>query len=157
MVLAAVPAIHASAYQVEKGDSLWGIATTQLGDGHRWPCIAAVNQLSKPNEIEIGQELVLNPCRGKSALGITRGKGRATAWIESQQQTKNHENVFYWVSRDASDTIAIEQDQYVIMEVEYLRGSLADKVSKTNDQSLILDKDLLEKLLPQDPRNRNDE
>ena len=46
---------------VSAGDSLWGLAQKHLGDGDRWPEIAAANQalVDNPHEIEIGWRLLI--------------------------------------------------------------------------------------------------
>ena len=50
-----------SYYIVAKGDSLWGIAKKQLGDGTRYIEIYKLNQniVKRPNMIKIGQKLIL--------------------------------------------------------------------------------------------------
>ena len=40
-----------------KGDSLWKIAESTLGDGEDWKKIADANKIRNPNLIEIGSEL----------------------------------------------------------------------------------------------------
>ncbi|MEA4973330.1 MAG: 5'-nucleotidase C-terminal domain-containing protein [Candidatus Metalachnospira sp.] len=49
-------------YTVAKGDSLWKIAATKLGDGTLWKTIYENNKdtISNPNEIYIGQKLVIS-------------------------------------------------------------------------------------------------
>ncbi|MFV0314955.1 MAG: 5'-nucleotidase C-terminal domain-containing protein [Anaerotignum sp.] len=48
-------------YKVATGDSLWKIAKNELGDGNQWRTIYDYNrdQISNPNMIYIGQELVI--------------------------------------------------------------------------------------------------
>jgi hypothetical protein len=58
----AMPALrnpHRTDYTVEKGESLWSIATAQYGDGFFWREIAAANQLKSPGLILVGQHLRL--------------------------------------------------------------------------------------------------
>lgn len=57
-----VPAAPAAAtYTVQKGDSLWKIAKTQLGSGKLWKQLYEVNKatVKNPNRIYVGQELVM--------------------------------------------------------------------------------------------------
>jgi nucleoid-associated protein YgaU len=49
----------ATTYTVAKGDTLWSIAASRLGDGNRWRDIATLNQLSDPDDISVGQKLKL--------------------------------------------------------------------------------------------------
>lgn len=48
-------------YTVRKGDCLWNIAASELGDGNRWPEIYDLNKdkIKNPRLIYAGQELVL--------------------------------------------------------------------------------------------------
>jgi nucleoid-associated protein YgaU len=54
-----------SLIKVRKGDTLWALATSNLGRSSRWPCLAAANpSLSDPNRIYENQELVVpTACR----------------------------------------------------------------------------------------------
>ena len=51
----------ARTYTVKKGDCLWNIAASELGDGSRWPEIYELNRdkISNPRLIYAGQELTL--------------------------------------------------------------------------------------------------
>lgn len=49
----------ATTYTVAKGDTLWSIAATKLGDGNRWREIAALNKLPDADAITPGQKLTL--------------------------------------------------------------------------------------------------
>ncbi|NUH35254.1 N-acetylmuramoyl-L-alanine amidase [Streptomyces samsunensis] len=46
-------------YTVGRGDTLWSIAASKLGDGSRWTEIAKLNGLKDPNAIAVGQKLKL--------------------------------------------------------------------------------------------------
>jgi hypothetical protein len=46
-------------YVVAKGDTLWSIAASKLGDGNRWREIAQLNSLKNPDDITPGQTLKL--------------------------------------------------------------------------------------------------
>ncbi|WP_438862205.1 LysM peptidoglycan-binding domain-containing protein [Paractinoplanes aksuensis] len=91
---AVTPATHT----VQAGDTLFGIAEAELGDGNRWPQIYALNQalIRDPDRIFPGQVLVLPPRRpvgdiprlhtvqrGDTLSGIARQKlGDANRWPE---------------------------------------------------------------------------
>ncbi|NTJ43995.1 LysM peptidoglycan-binding domain-containing protein [Agrobacterium larrymoorei] len=53
----ATTAAAAAKYVVARGDSLWKIAVEKYGDGLQWKKIAEANKLSRPNHIEVGEEL----------------------------------------------------------------------------------------------------
>lgn len=44
---------------VKKGDTLWGICKTYLGDGSLYPEVAKQNNISNPNTLRIGQKIIL--------------------------------------------------------------------------------------------------
>lgn len=46
-------------YTVAEGESLWTIAEKQYGDGYKWTEIAKANNISDPDSIEKGQNLIL--------------------------------------------------------------------------------------------------
>jgi LysM repeat protein len=46
-------------YRVNRGDSLWIISRRIYGQGSSWTLLAKANDLSDPNKLRIGQELVL--------------------------------------------------------------------------------------------------
>lgn len=46
-------------YVVQKGETLWKIATKVYGDGQRWKDIAAANPGLNPNAIQAGQTITL--------------------------------------------------------------------------------------------------
>ncbi len=52
--------LSSSTIQVRRGDSLWKIAQTRLGNAYSWPCIARANlQLRDADHIYEGQRLIL--------------------------------------------------------------------------------------------------
>lgn len=61
--------------KVQRGDTLWSLARTNLGHAAYWPCLAAANpSLSNPGRILTGQELVL-----PSTCGSDGGRSAAAA------------------------------------------------------------------------------
>ena len=46
-------------YTVVSGDTLWGVATDQYGDGYKWVEIAKTNALVNPDLIHPGNVLTL--------------------------------------------------------------------------------------------------
>jgi len=56
---ARAPAREARTWTVGKGENLWKIAARALGDGKRWPEIAALNPRANPDRLAPGQVLTL--------------------------------------------------------------------------------------------------
>jgi LysM repeat protein len=56
---------RAAVYVVQPGDTLWSIAQHFYGSGFSWPVIyhANASQISDPNEISVGQQLVIPGAR----------------------------------------------------------------------------------------------
>jgi len=90
-------------YEVVKGDSLWKISESQLGDGNRWVEIAKLNELKNPGQIEKGQKLVLpvtkvnkiegdkyQVVKGDSLWKISvRAYGDGFQWVKIWQENKS--------------------------------------------------------------------
>jgi LysM repeat protein len=55
----ALPAASHRSYIVRGGDTLYGIASQQLGNPQRWPEIANLNNVHDPRKLAIGQTLML--------------------------------------------------------------------------------------------------
>ena len=51
--------IEGNEYVVVKGDNLWNISVRAYQDGYKWVEIAKANNLSVPNQIEVGNKLII--------------------------------------------------------------------------------------------------
>lgn len=53
--------VETKEYTVRKGDTLWTIALSQLGSGHRWKSLAEMNKdtVRNPNKLKPGQVIVI--------------------------------------------------------------------------------------------------
>ncbi len=76
------PAGDGGSYTVKPGDTLIGIAKSQLGDGSKWEEIAKANHISNPSALKIGQVLFIP---GAKPAHVPEGGG-------AQPQTKDAEN-----------------------------------------------------------------
>lgn len=47
-------------YTVKKGDTLWGIAKAQLGDGSKYPELGKINNMKSPYYLNVGQKIKLS-------------------------------------------------------------------------------------------------
>lgn len=54
-----VPGVAANTYTIQKGDTLWSIATAVYGDGQKWVDIAQANPSVDPAKLAIGQQITL--------------------------------------------------------------------------------------------------
>lgn len=48
-----------NSYTIQRGDTLWSIATRFYRDGHRWRDIQAANPGIQPTKLRVGQKIVL--------------------------------------------------------------------------------------------------
>ena len=48
-----------TSYTVQKGDTLWKIATTSYGDGKQWQKIASANPGLSPSTLKVGQTILI--------------------------------------------------------------------------------------------------
>lgn len=85
-------------YTVQKGDTLWGIAARFLGSGSQYTVLAAINGISNPNLIYVGQVINL------SAPGGSGGGGGGSSSGTSSTPTKATINQF-GVQSDADNVL----------------------------------------------------
>jgi len=69
----AAPVAGTTQYTIKSGDTLEGIARTQMGDGQKWQLIAAANPGLDPKALKIGQKITIPASTG------TASKDKATA------------------------------------------------------------------------------
>lgn len=73
VVTPATPVAGTTQYTIKSGDTLEGIARTQMGDGQKWQLIAAANPGLDPKALKIGQKVTI------PASTATAGKDKAAA------------------------------------------------------------------------------
>ncbi len=76
--------LTAGQYSVKRGDSLWKIASSQLGSGYRWQEIAKLNNLKNPSILKTGQVLNLPE---KSQLVAEKNDGAKIMVTEAKDYT----------------------------------------------------------------------
>ena len=72
---------------VEKGDTLWGIAEKHLGSGTKYKQLAAINNISNPDLIYVGQKIYLSSSGGS-------GSGSTSSSSSSSNSNKPTINQF---------------------------------------------------------------
>jgi hypothetical protein len=77
-------------YTVQSGDSLWRIASVQLGRPDRWPEIAALNQLRRPDRLLVGQRLFLPEAGSRSISPALRSAPAAVRVAPSPTAGLSH-------------------------------------------------------------------
>lgn len=104
---------------VEKGDNLWNIAKTFLGDGSKCYQIARINNISDANKIYPGQVIKLSETTASTSasagtgnapviqsMGIQNGTSRtifATWTWHKHDSTKEYEYEYYYDTGDSLD------------------------------------------------------
>ena len=63
----AAPAAGTTQYTIKSGDTLEGIARTQMGDGQKWQLIAAANPGLDPKALKIGQKITIPASTGTAS------------------------------------------------------------------------------------------
>ena len=61
-------------YQVVSGDTLTGLAGRFYGDGSLFPVISVINHLADPNQIDVGQQLLIPYVTFRHQVRIEDGK-----------------------------------------------------------------------------------
>lgn len=69
---------------VEKGDTLWNIAKTHLGSGSKYTQLAAINNISNPQLISVGQKIYLS----SSSSGSSGSSGGSSSGGSSSSSGK---------------------------------------------------------------------
>ena len=104
----------------ERGDNLWNIAYTYLGDGLKYTYLAQLNNIQSPYRIYIGQVIKIKAASVSSSTKQTTGMGGGSfvpsitafglqtdtdrtifaTWSWSQSHTKNYRVIWYYDTGD---------------------------------------------------------
>lgn len=75
-------------YTVAAGDNLWGIAQKTYKSGYNWVDIARSNKLSNPDDVKVGQKLILPKAEQKNATSEPEWNTKSASSSASTQVEK---------------------------------------------------------------------
>ena len=87
---------------VQKGDTLWDIAAKHLGSGSKYTTLAAINDLSNPDLIYVGQKIYLS--KQSSSTTKSNDSQRATIKQFGLQSDTDNELFATWSWSKTGDT-----------------------------------------------------
>lgn len=91
------PSANPSVVTVERGDTLWGIASDYLGSGSKYKELASKNNISNPNLIYVGQKITLTGTGSSStSTSTTSTKLKITAFGLSAANTSSNTLFAVW-------------------------------------------------------------
>jgi len=104
---------------VKPGDSLWKLAASHLGDGHRWQELLRLNPgLGNPELLEVGSQIVvpasLAPSRAVTQYTVRHGD---TLWTIAQTQL-GHGTAWSCIAHanpDLRDENVIQEGQVLLL------------------------------------------
>lgn len=121
---------------VEKGDTLSQIALTYLGSASKYKQLAAINDISNPDRIAIGQKIYLSKTSATSTSKKTSNSNRPTikrfgiqsdsdntlfaTWVWNKDHTENYKIMWYYATGDgvwfvgSDSTTTYKQSTYSI-------------------------------------------
>lgn len=116
---------------VEKGDTLWAIASKYLGSGQKYPQLAAINNIPNPNLIYVGQKVYLTS-DGSSSSSSSANSNKPTinqfglqsnadntlfaTWSWSKANTESYKVIWTYDTGDgvwftgSNSTITVDKD-----------------------------------------------
>ncbi|MGE3166016.1 MAG: LysM peptidoglycan-binding domain-containing protein [Planctomycetota bacterium] len=105
--------VEAPTHTVRKGESLWGIAARCLGDGSRWPEIAAANPQLDPKRLRAGDRLAIPgaPSPPVPPGDSPRDRREPRYHTVKAGETLSHLAVMYYTDRDWHRILRANRDQ----------------------------------------------
>ena len=113
------PSANPSVVTVERGDTLWGIASDYLGSGSKYKQLASINNISNPNLIYVGQKIKLTGTGSSStststtstktkivAFGLSANESSNTlfaVWTCGRNHVKNYKYEWQYTTGDMAD------------------------------------------------------
>ena len=124
-----------TAVTVEKGDTLWSIASSFLGSGSKYQQLAKLNGMSNPNLLHIGQVVTLSGSSGTGSTTKKTSKNSNKVTIKLFGVQSNSENTLFvtwnWTKKH-TDSYAVEWTYATGDGVWFVGSSTTNTVDSNN-------------------------
>ena len=141
---------ESSQYTVQEGDTLASIAEEHLGSADKWQVIARANDISDPNQLEVGQTLTI-PSSGETSDAGIQGPSTDSSAMQSQadssamqddmNQPESDAAPFDETARDFESDTANDpaaQNDPALSEEQEIRGEITE-IASGNESLTIKD------------------
>ena len=134
---------ESSQYTVQEGDTLASIAEEHLGSADQWQIIARANDLSNPDQLEVGQKLTIPASSERSDAGAQDFSNSDSSAMQSQNDMNQPESdaaPYAETARDFQSDSAQNpaQDEPALSEEQEIRGEITE-IASGNDSLTIKD------------------
>lgn len=163
-------AVSAEMIEVEKGDTLWKLSQKHLGNPWLWPCFKDSNPLLvDEKKLEVGEFLEvpepsqcqkyaeLDPGYSKYPSPKKKQKAETKAALSTPPVRKPKYSPYY-ISAETDEVYVYSNGEIKIVSKELLHSLMKNGKRETKAKALIngtvFDRALMEKLTPQDPRQK---
>ena len=134
---------ESSQYTVQEGDTLASIAEEHLGSADQWQIIARANDISNPDQLEVGQKLTIPASSERSDAGARDFSNSDSSAMQSQNDMNQPESdaaPYAETARDFQSDSAQNpaQDEPALSEEQEIRGEITE-IASGNDSLTIKD------------------
>ena len=141
---------ESSQYTVQEGDTLASIAEEHLGSADKWQVIARANDISDPNQLEVGQTLTIPASGETSDAGIhnsstdssaMQSQADSSAMQDDMNQPESDAAPFDETARDFESDTANDpaaQNDPALSEEQEIRGEITE-IASGNESLTIKD------------------
>lgn len=142
---------ESSQYTVQEGDTLASIAEEHLGSADQWQIIARANDISNPDQLEVGQKLTIPASSERSDAGAQDFSNSDSSAMQSQNEMNSPDSrsmnqpesdaaPYAETARDFQSDSAQNpaQDDPALNEEQEIRGEITE-IASGNDSLTIKD------------------
>ncbi len=134
---------ESSQYTVQEGDTLASIAEEHLGSADQWQIIARANDISNPDQLEVGQKLTIPASSERSDAGARDFSNSDSSAMQSRNEMNQPESdaaPYAETARDFQSDSAQNpaQDEPALSEEQEIRGEITE-IASGNDSLTIKD------------------